>query len=110
MSPEAFGARVGQKPLRVGVAAILKYLPGARWRPRTLSTGQAVLAVMEDTLSAQLDPEGAFRVLHKALDQALVIKTSRGEAEETAEQLIAALEGTQPAVRGESGRKTLHAS
>jgi hypothetical protein len=105
--PEEFGARTASKPLPIGLSAITKYLPGTRWRPRSLSTGQAVLALLEDTLSAQLDPEGTLRVLHKTLAPALVVKGPRGEADETAEQLLDTLDGARRAVRIEARRQAL---
>lgn len=97
--PEEFGGRAAGQALPVGLVAVTKYLAGRRWRPRPLTTGQGVLALMEDALSAQLDPEGAFRVLEKAVARALIFKGPRGEAEETAARLLEALDGATHAVR-----------
>jgi hypothetical protein len=92
--PELFGSRAAEEPLPVGLVAVTKYLAGARWRPRSLPPGQAVLALLEDTLPAQVDPEGSLRVLHAAVQSALILKGARGEADETAEKLLAALDET----------------
>ena len=94
--PEAFGGRPAGPALPVGLVAVTKYRAGGRWRPRPLTSGQAVLALMEDTLSAQLDPEGAFRVLDRAVAPALIYKGTRGEADETAACLLEALDGAAP--------------
>jgi hypothetical protein len=97
--PEAFGAAAGREPLPVGLVAVTKYHPGTRWRPRPLTAGQAVLALLEDSLSARHDPEGALRVLQQAVAPARILKGVRGEADETAASLLAALDSPGQPVR-----------
>ncbi len=97
--PEAFGSRAGVKPLPLGLVAMAKYRSGASWRPRSLTPGQAVVGLLEETLSAQIDPEGALRVLQKAVAPALVFKGVRGEADETARQLLSVLNGQRSEVK-----------
>jgi hypothetical protein len=94
--PEELGGRTGVEPLPVGLVAIANYRPGARWRPRALTVGQAILGLLRETLPAQLDPEGSLRVLQKAAASALILKGTRGEADETAEKLLAALDASDP--------------
>ena len=96
--PEQFGSRAGEGPLPVGLVAVTQYRAGASWRPRTLTPGQGVVALLQDTLSAQLDPEGALRVLQQTVGPALVLKGLRGEADQTAQQLLNALDGSRYAV------------
>ena len=92
--PDAFWRpRAGEEPLPVGLVAVTKYRPGVHWRPRVLTQGQAVLAMLEDALPARLDPEGTMRVLQQAVGSALVLKGTRGETDETAAKLLAALDG-----------------
>jgi hypothetical protein len=97
--PEEFGSRAAEIPLPVGLVAVAKYRAGIRWQPRRLTTGQAVLALLQDTLPAQVDPEGSLCVLHRAVTGAVVLKGIRGEADETARSLLAALDTPQHAVR-----------
>jgi hypothetical protein len=97
--PEEFSSSAGEIPLPVGLVAVAKYVPGARWRPRALTPGQGILALLENTLSAQLDPEGALRVLEKAVASALILDGKRGEAAEVAESLLAILDGAPSAAR-----------
>jgi hypothetical protein len=96
--PEQFGSRAGEGPLPVGLVAVTHYRAGASWRPRTLTPGQAIVALLQDTLPAQLDPEGALRVLQQTIGPALVLKGIRGDADETAAQLLAVLDGSGHAV------------
>jgi hypothetical protein len=96
--PEAFGSWAGEKPLPLGLVAMANYRAGAVWRPRTLTPGQAVVALLENTLSAQIDPEGSLRLLQKAVAPARILKGVRGEADETARQLLSMLDGAAPFV------------
>jgi hypothetical protein len=73
------------------MVAITRYVEGAAWRPRPLTPGQAVLALLEDTLPAQLDPDGSLRVLRRTVGAALALKGPRGQADETARQLLSVL-------------------
>jgi hypothetical protein len=90
--PGIFGSRPGESPLPVGLVVLTTYRAGAHWRPRVLTTGQAVLALLEHTLTAQTDPEGSLAVLHKAVNSALVLKGLRAEAGDLVAPLLARLE------------------
>ncbi|MBI4540147.1 MAG: hypothetical protein HY704_11635 [Gemmatimonadetes bacterium] len=90
-SPEALGARPGLTPLPVGLVAITEYLAGAHWRPRRLSPGRAVLAMLANTVPARRRPEFAMSTLRRAIDGALVVKGVRGEAEAVAGTLLEAV-------------------
>src|SRR5262249_46651795 len=49
---ESLGGVAGVRPLPLGMIVLTEYRPGARWRPRRLSPGQAALAVIENTVPA----------------------------------------------------------
>jgi hypothetical protein len=73
--------------------AFAEYRSGAAsWRPRPLTPGRAVLGLLRNTLSARFDPEGAIGVLTRAVASARLCAGGRGEADEAAERLLAALE------------------
>jgi hypothetical protein len=99
--PEEFDSQAGAGPLPVGMVGVTSYRDGAKWRPRTLTPGQAVLAMLQNTLPAQLDPEGSMHVLQTAVQRALLLKGTRGDAATTAAQLLAALDGPGPIVSKE---------
>jgi hypothetical protein len=90
--PDEFGSQVGKRALPVGLVAVTRYRHGGVWRPRTLSQGQAILALLQETLSAQIDPDGSLRALETALEPALAVQSARGEADETAERILATLD------------------
>jgi hypothetical protein len=90
--PQEFGSQAGVEALPVGLVAVTKYVPRGDWRPRPMTPGQAILALLENTLPAQVDPDGSLRVLQTAVDSALTLKSTRGDAEETAQHLLTTLE------------------
>jgi hypothetical protein len=92
-SPRELGARTEERPLPVGLIAIARYAAGARWRPRVLSPGRAVLELLANSVTARKHPELAMAALEPLALRARALKGSRGEAAEAADQLIAALEG-----------------
>ncbi len=96
--PEALGGITGVKPLPVGLVVATSYREGARWRPRPLSPGRAVMELLAHTVSARRDPERAFATLRSATAESMVIKGVRGEADEIAEALLGRL--TEQAGRG----------
>ena len=89
--PEALGGITGVKPLPVGLVVATSYREGARWRPRRLSPGRAVMELLAHTVSARRDPERAFATLRSATAVATVIKGARGEATEIADVLLGRL-------------------
>jgi hypothetical protein len=86
--PEALGGSSGIEPLPVGSVVVTRYRPGARWRPRALSPGRGVIALLAHTVSARRQPELTLTTLSRALSQAAVQKGVRGEAHGMVESLL----------------------
>ena len=89
---EALGGSSGVVPLRVGLVAITTYQPGARWRARPLSQGQAMLALLGHTVPARRRPRTALATLRKVVASAASVKGVRGEAEQMCGTLLSAAE------------------
>lgn len=79
---ESFGGRTGIKPIPVGKILVTRYRTGSRWRPRQLSQGKAVLALLANTVSARRQPEKALATLQKVVAEAQTLHGIRGEARE----------------------------
>jgi hypothetical protein len=82
-SVATLGGRSGTKPLPVGLVLLTHYQPGTRWRPRPLSPGQAVLALLAHTVQARLRPKVALVTLRRVAASATTLRGKRGEAEDT---------------------------
>jgi hypothetical protein len=89
---EEFGSRAGIEPLPVGLVAVTRYRPGSRWRPRTLTPGRAVLALLRHAVPAQSRPEASMSTLRQVALRARTLEGLRGEAEETAARLLAEIQ------------------
>lgn len=78
----SFGGRTGVKPIPVGKILVTRYRTGGRWRPRQLSQGKAVLALLANTVSARRHPERALATLQKVVAEARTFHGARGEAKQ----------------------------
>ena len=87
-----FGGKTATKPIPVGLVMVTQYKAGAHWKPRQLSGGQAVLALLANTVSARRQPEKALGTLQRAVSGAPALKGIRGEAEQLAPSVLARME------------------
>ena len=69
-----------------------KFKKGATWRPRKLTSGKAVLELLDNTVSARRDPEAALNALRQAVGDAEVVKGVRGEVAQTVPAILRRLE------------------
>ena len=97
---EDFGGRAGDRPLPVGLVVLSRYVEGARFRPRALSAGRGVLALLDNTVSARREPGRALDALREVAVRAPVLKGKRGEAAETARAILALLDRDGGGARG----------
>jgi hypothetical protein len=85
---EDLGSETGTGPLPVGLLLWTRYKADAHWRPRILSSGRGVLALLANALTARIQPERAFAAFEKTACQARVLKGVRGDAKETVESVL----------------------
>jgi len=90
MRAKDFGAETGSKSLPIGLVITTRFKEGARWRPRELTRGQAVLELLANTVSARSQPQMALSFLTKAVATATSLKGTRGEARQVVEWLAKA--------------------
>lgn len=86
------GGKSGSEPLSVGLIVSAQYQSGAQWHPNRTTQGEAVLALLDNTLVARLRPQFALPILARAVSETLAIQGKRGEAEEVALALLQQLE------------------
>jgi hypothetical protein len=81
--------RRGTRPaLPVGLVVVSRYRPEARWRPRRISPGRGLLALLDNTVPARRRPRAVLGVLSLVVAAAPVFSGLRGEAETAAPQLL----------------------
>lgn len=79
---EEIGGVEGRVPLPVGLVLLTKYKPGARWRPRHISAGNALLGILDNTVSARRGPALALKTLKIVVTQSFAVRGIRGEGGE----------------------------
>lgn len=89
---ETLGWSAGSTPLPIGLVVVSQYKAGAVWRPRRLSTGHRVLALLANTVSACRQPAVALATLQRVAANAVILKGGRGEASAVTPRLLKYLE------------------
>jgi len=79
---------IGTAPVPVGAIVVAKYQQDAKWRPRQITRGQAVMALFDNTVAAIVKPGFALDVLRKAASCCVGVKGNRGEAIEVVDNLL----------------------
>jgi hypothetical protein len=67
---------------------VTQYQAGARGRPRPLAAGQALLALMDNTVAARREPGFSMPILREAVLGATCIQSKRGEASRVAPAIL----------------------
>jgi hypothetical protein len=88
LTVEDLAGRPRSRPLPVGLIVVTAYRPRARWRPRELSRGEALLALLDNTVRAR-HPHVALPVLARAVGTARAIRSRRGDAHDVVAPLLA---------------------
>jgi hypothetical protein len=83
------GGQIGLEPMPVGLVVVTEYQPEATWQPRKLTPGQALLALMDNTVAVRRNPAHSMPILKQAVTGATTLKSKRGEAGEVAPLLLA---------------------
>lgn len=89
---EELGGSAGTKPMRIGCVLVTEYRDGARWAPKRLTAGQAVLSLLANTVSARRRPEMALEALNAATANAIALKSKRGEAARIVQAIVTMLD------------------
>jgi len=86
------GAAVGSRPLPLGLIAVTRYEPGARFRPVAESPGRTVLDLIAHTVMVRKRVRATLATLESLVPAAARLKGVRGEAREAVPRLLAAVD------------------
>ncbi|MCE7874640.1 hypothetical protein DYH09_30315, partial [bacterium CPR1] len=89
IAPDALGWSSELEPLEPGMIVLTRYREGVRLRLRPVPPGKAVLALVDNSLSARLSPEETLSILARVAASVPTVQGSRPEAEEVAGRLLA---------------------
>jgi hypothetical protein len=87
---------LGSKPLPVGLIVVGPYHAGAQWHPRSLTPGEAVLEMLDNTVLARYKPGLALVTLQRVASGASAFKGRRGNAEDIVLQIMRLLDDPSP--------------
>ena len=88
LTVDELGGIAGARALPVGLVISTRYVPGADWNPVRVSPGEALLALLQNTVRAQAAPARVMRVLTRVAESAMTLEGTRGEAESTATDVL----------------------
>ncbi len=88
VSANSLGCAVGVKPLQPGLILFTRYEESARWLPKPLSRGRAVLSLLGNAFSVRENPEAALTFAEKAVRHARILAGVRGGAEEVVSTIL----------------------
>lgn len=93
IAPHELGWSPNQRALEPGLILLTRYQEGVRLRLRPVPPGKAVLALVDNSLSARLSPEETLTILARVAASAPTLKGPRPEAEAVAARLLTRLKG-----------------
>lgn len=82
------GPKIGQGALPIGAIMVCRYEAGATWRPQELSPGQALLALLDNTVAARSRTQAALQTLEKVVAATPAYQGERGEAEAVIAEIL----------------------
>lgn len=89
---EEFASSTGASPLRIGYVIATQFRPRTRWKPKPVTKGLGALALLANTVAARRDPAATLSTLTRAVADAEILKSDRGEAREVVESVLDELE------------------
>ncbi len=82
------GWPVGNTVVPIGIVARLKFDREAGWNVQETSRGAGVLALLNNTVAARERPVDAMAIMASAVEHAIVLEGTRGEADDAAKRLL----------------------
>jgi len=91
VDPIGEGWPIGDVAVPVGMVAALRFDREQGWNAQETSRGAGVLALLNNTVAARERPIDSMAIMARAVEQAIVLEGTRGEAAEAAERLLGLL-------------------
>jgi len=86
--PRELNAATGEIPLTVGAIFICRFEANAIWNPQTLSPGEGLLALLDNTVAARSRTQEAMQILEKVAASSTTYQSVRGEAAELINEIL----------------------
>jgi hypothetical protein len=80
--------RIATEPVDAGLVVVTRFHDGARWKPKELSRGEGVLALLRNTVAARSRPEAAIAAVSALVSGTAILQGRRGDADDLAPTLL----------------------
>lgn len=88
LSPTEFGGRRVTKPIQAGLVVFTRFVDNGAWEPEKLTVGQGILEAVPQVIPFSFNTEFALKVLNTTFNRAIIVKSDRGEAKDTAPRIL----------------------
>jgi len=79
---------IGKLILPVGMVIHTRYKPDGKWHPQSITPGEAILAIVDNTVLARKYPHQVLETAGKVASNAFAFASSRGEAKIVADWIL----------------------
>jgi hypothetical protein len=87
--PATFGAKRRLEPIEAGMVVFTSFVETGVWKPQQITAGRGILAAVPQVIPFSFNTEFALKVLNTTFNRAIIVKSDRGEARETAPKILA---------------------
>ncbi|HEX6123739.1 MAG TPA: hypothetical protein VFZ23_00050 [Pyrinomonadaceae bacterium] len=88
VAPQSVGGKIGSKPIPIGMVLLTEYAENAVWNPQKLTVGQGIIEMIPHTIPRRFNTEFSLKVLNRAVSDAIILKSPRGEAADFAIEIL----------------------
>jgi hypothetical protein len=92
VSAESLGGITGDRPIKVGLIANIRFRVGAHWDPRELTNAEGMMLLLQNVYGMD-EPGFAMEAARQAAAEAVVIDSERDDASEAASRLLEIVSG-----------------
>jgi hypothetical protein len=83
-----FGAQKRVKPIEAGMVLFTSYSNNGSWNPEKISVGNGILAAIPQVIPVSFNTEFVLKVLNTTFNRAIIVRSDRGEARDTAPRIL----------------------
>jgi hypothetical protein len=87
LDPKGLGPVDAGDPLPVAAVVVTEFRPDGVWKPQRLSPGTGGMRMFANTITAAKRPEQSLSAISRAVENAVVLESTRGDADELAPRL-----------------------
>lgn len=99
--PAAFGGQRRHDPVEPGMVLFTGFVENGKWDPTPITVGRAILEAVPEVIPMSFNTEFVLKVLNTTFKRAILVRSDRGEARDTAPKVLDFFEnmimsGTEP--------------